>query len=92
MADKAKSQKDTVTYKIAIPEQQYQVIKDRAEAQHLTMKEYGLLRLLDDTVGTEELRREIIKMMPHYYNCVNGVENAKLRRKLTEMGEKLCQL
>ena len=84
--------KDTITLKIEIPKEIYPTIKQRANDQHISLKEYGLLKVTDDVRGAEELRRDIIKQMPIYYNMVKGIPDQRLKDDLIEFGGFLCRL
>ena len=83
--------KDTITIKIELSKEEYQQVRERAEQKHITMKEYGRLRLLDDVRGTEELRREIMTAMPDYYNHVSELTDSRLYSFFLDFGETLCR-
>lgn len=84
--------KDTITLKIEIPKEIYPTIKQRANDQHISLKEYVSLKATDDVRGAEEFRREIIKQMPNYYNMVKEVPDQRLKDNLIKFGGFLCRL
>lgn len=81
-----------VTIKIDIPEVLYSRIKEDAQQRGLSIRAYAVRRLSDDTVGVEELRSEISKALPAYYNRVNEVGNKELQHFFRNFGGALCQL
>lgn len=88
----SKQKKDTITIKIEVPITEYEIIKKQAKEQQLTLKEYCLTKLMDHSKGAEEIRREIIKSVPVYYNHVNQVTNRELQQFFFDFGGKLCRL
>lgn len=84
--------KETITIKIDIPTTIYECIKEQAKAQKISLKEYCCMRLTDDLKGAEEIRRDIMKSFPAYYNSVNQVGDRKLQQYLSDFVGYLCRL
>lgn len=84
--------KETKYIKIKVNVDQYNILKQKAEEQNQTLSDYMVLKGMDDSKGTREIRNYIVKMLPDYYNRIKGVGNKELQQYLRDFGGALCRL
>lgn len=80
-----------MTVKLEVPEEIYHIIKSNAGKKNLTIKQYVILRTTDDRVGVEEIRGEISKAVPVYYNQVKKIGDRELQQFFMDFGGALCR-
>ena len=77
--------------KVEVPEEIHHMIKSNADKKNLSMKEFVILRTTDDRVGVEEIRGEISKALPMYYNQVRKIGDRELQQFFMDFGGALCR-
>lgn len=78
--------------KIFITEAEHQKISDEAKHMKYSISKYTKLKVLDDATGVEQRSRQVMQLMPVFYNCVNEVTDSYIRQKLMRIGGQICQL
>lgn len=81
-----------IIIKLEVREETYHIIKGHADKKNLTMKQYVVLRTTDDRAGAEEIRGEISKALPVYYNQVKKIGDRELQQFFMDFGGVLCRL
>lgn len=80
-----------ITMKIEVLEEIHQIIKSNANKRNVTIKEYVISRSIDDRAGVEEIRGEISKALPVYYNQVKKIGDRELQQFFMDFGGALCR-
>ena len=80
-----------ITIKIEVPEEIHHIIKSNADKRNVTIKEYVISRSIDNRVGVEEIRGEISKALPEYYNQVKKIGDRELQQFFMDFGGALCR-
>lgn len=78
--------------KIILTQDQYDYIVTQANDMKYSLRAYATLKTLDDNNGTETLKRQIMQIMPKFYNKLLELEDQPVRKALTEMGEQICRI
>jgi len=78
--------------KVYVTPQEHEEIVSEAERRKMNITSYAKMKLLDETSGTDSLRREIVSKMPFFYNYVNKIRETETKNQLTKWGEDLWQL
>ena len=89
--NKTESSKTIRTLRIDLTSEQYQNLKEQAEQQKRTLKDYTALKLTGDTKGVQLLSDQIMQIMPAFYNLVSEVENESVRNELMDFGGAICR-
>jgi len=77
---------DLVTIKVKVTREQHKHIKEAATKHHMTMSNFILLRLLDDSDRTCEQRTALIQQMPVYYRQVQEIQDSQQRSWFMDFG------
>ena len=78
--------------RISLSDDDYKYILDQANDRNITLKEYLLMKLMDDNHGIEDLKRSIMKKMPEFYNQAREISDPCTRSWFYDFGGGLCQL
>lgn len=77
--------------KIMLTEEEYQKIAAEAERMKYSLRQYVKMKALDDDAGVEQRSRQIMQLMPKFYNYVDDVEDLHTKKQLMKIGGQICQ-
>lgn len=87
-----KQRKEEVkAFKVELTLEEDAYVTEQADRQKISKRKYAKYKLLDTTVGINELSDQIMREMPEYYNLVKQIDDNYIRKTLMEMGDRLCQ-
>lgn len=79
------------TIKINVTEEEHQILSVKANEMKYSINQYVKLKALDERVGAEQLSRQIMQMMPAFYNQVDQLEDTHARHWMMEFGGAVCR-
>lgn len=91
MAIKESKNRDKTYVKVSLGEKEKEYIVERANAQKISMNKFLKTKILDANKGVNELRDDISKRMPEYYDLLQQVEDKRVKKALMEWGGQLWQ-
>lgn len=83
--------KSIKSIKIFLPIEKADYISEQAARQNISQRKYIETKLLDTTVGVQELKDKLLRGLPGYYALVQQVEDLQVRQALMDMGGTVCQ-
>lgn len=91
MAIKESKNKDKVYIKVSLSEKEKECIVERASSQKISMNKFLKTKILDTDNGINELKDEISRRMPQYYDLLQQVDDKGVKMALMEWGGQLWQ-
>ena len=91
MAVRESKNKDKVYIKVSLREKEKEYLVKRANDQKISMNKLLKTMILDTDKGINELKDEISRRMPEYYDLLQQVEDKRVKRALMEWGGQLWQ-
>lgn len=91
MPIKESKNKDKVYIKVSLSEKEKEYLVERANAQKISMNKFLKTKILDTDKGINELKDEISRRMPEYYDLLQQVEDKRVKKVLMEWGGQLWQ-
>lgn len=85
------TKKDIKSFKVELTAEEDAYVTEQAASQRISKRKYAKYKLLDTTMGIQELSDKIMRRMPEYYNLVRQVEDTRVRNALMELGGSLCR-
>ena len=85
------NKKDISYIKVALSLEEKEMVTRQAKEQKISVNKFAKTKVLDSSKGVKELSDEIMRQMLDYYELVRQVEDIHLRKKLMEMGGKICR-
>ena len=77
--------------KIMVTEEEHQKIMAEAEQMKYSIRQYVKMKALDSNVGVEQRSRQIMQLMPKFYNYVDDIEDPHTKEQLLEIGGWICR-
>lgn len=77
--------------KIEVTEEEHQRLLNESNQMKYSIRKYVKMKALDNSIGVEQRCRQIMQIMPKFYNHVNDIEDSYTRQKLMEIGGQICQ-
>ena len=91
MAIKESKNKDKVYIKVSLSEKEKECIVERASSQKISINKFLKTKILDTDNGINELKDEISRRMPQYYDLLQQVDDKGVKMALMEWGGQLWQ-
>lgn len=91
MPIKESKNKDKVYVKVSLSEKEKEYLVKRANDQKISMNKLLKTMILDTDKGINELKDEISRRMPEYYDLLQQVEDKRVKKVLMEWGGQLWQ-
>lgn len=83
--------KDKVYIKVSLSEKEKECIVERASSQKISMNKFLKTKIMDTDKGINELKDEISRRMPQYYDLLQQVDDKGVKMALMEWGGQLWQ-
>ena len=77
--------------KIMLSEEEHQKIAIEAEQMKHSLRQYVKMKALDNDAGVEQRSRQIMQLMPKFYNYVDDIEDPHTKKQLMKIGGQICQ-
>lgn len=92
MKEKPNSKTNKKSIKIMLTEEEHQKVAAEAKQMKYSICQYAKLKVLDETAGVEQRSRQIMQLMPFFYNHVDDVEDTHTKKELMKIGGQICQV
>lgn len=83
--------RDTKSIKIDVSLEDHQYLSEQAKQWKISTRSYVKMKALDRETGPGMRAREIMQLMPEFYQQVSQVGDAELRRQLMDIGGAICR-
>lgn len=91
MKEKPNNKTHKKSIKIMMTEEEHQRVATEAKKMKYSICQYAKMRVLDETAGVEQRSRQIMQLMPFFYNHVDVVEDTYTKKELMKIGGQICQ-
>ena len=77
--------------RIEVSYDEHELLVNQAKTEKCTLKYLVTRKILDNSMGVQQLSDKIIKEMPIFYDLLLQIEDEHVRTELQKVGEKICQ-
>lgn len=86
-----KEKAKTIQTRLEWTEEEHAAIKRKAAEQNIPLTKFLKKKGLDDSAGVDELKSEILKLMPGFHVLIEQIEDRQLKEAMMKVRRELCQ-